>query len=85
MPNSIYIDEMKRTKQPLFTGCFFKRKNHPDNVWMGVQMGGQYALVSLERGTYLNIPTSTPEKAFGVEGRQAFDQITSTITIVPEL
>ena len=87
MPNSIFIDELKRTKQPPFTGCFFERSNHPNNtdVWMGVQMGGQYALVSLERGTYLTVPASTPEKAFGEEGRQAFEQITSTITIVPEL
>jgi len=44
-----------------------------------------HALVSLRTGLYLNSPSTSADGAFGAAGREAFEQITSVITIIPEL
>lgn len=85
MPNDVFIDNTHiRTKLAPFAGCFFKCSHSPD-VWMGVQWGAHYALVSLQRGILLASPASSREGAFGDAGSKAFEQITNSITIYPEL
>ena len=85
MPNDIVIDDTHiRTKLAPFAGCFFKC-SHSSDVWMGVQWGAHYALVSLQRGILLASPASSREGAFGDAGSKAFEQITNSITIYPEL
>lgn len=84
MPNDVHIDPQTRIKPEPFAGCFFNSDKYTD-VWMGVRWGGNYALVSLQRGIFLTAPTKTREEAFGPAGSDAFEQITNTITIVPEL
>ena len=85
MQNKVFIDEKPRIKPPSFAGCFFVKKGLEDDVLMGVALGAQYALVSLQRGTFYTALTPSQERAFGEAGRESFDQITSTISIIPEL
>lgn len=88
MPNAIFIEDKPRIKPPSNTRQFFKRKNCADDdveVWYGVQHGSMHALVSLCTGLYLASPSTSAADAFGSAGREAFEQITSVITIIPEL